>query len=123
MELMLLSAAACLNFFLVEYAKARNLTVRQTEVTCTGEVVKSPPRVARIDTYVVIDSDLDDKEVRKMVTMCEKACKVMNTLKQQPEVHFHVQRPSASGATPPGGTRAKPEGESDRSNPGDAGAT
>lgn len=106
-ELMLLSAAACLNFFLVEYAQSRKITVRHAEVTCTGEVVRSPERVARIYTHVVIDGDLDDKELRKMVTMCEKACKVMNTFKQPPEVEVHVQRLSAPGATPPARTKSQ----------------
>lgn len=89
-ELMLLSSAACLNFFLVEYAKARDLPIRRMEVTCSGELVRQPERVARIDTFVTIDSDLSDKEIRKMVSICERACKVMNTLKQTPETTVHI---------------------------------
>lgn len=89
-ELMLLSSAACLNFFLVEYAKARELPVRRMEVTCSGSVVQHPERVARIETFVTIDSDLSDKDLRKMVSICERACKIMNTLKQSPETLVHI---------------------------------
>jgi uncharacterized OsmC-like protein len=98
-ELMLLAAAACLNFYLVEYAKARKLAVRSTQVTCNGIVVQSPERVGRIDTHVTIDGDIDDKELKKMVTICERACKVMNTMKRPPEVHVHINRSVGPGAS------------------------
>lgn len=90
-ELMLLSAAACLNFYLVEYAKGRNLPVTGLEVTCTGVVVKNPERVARIDTSVKISGDLDERQTGRMVAICERACKVMNTLRNTPETHLHVE--------------------------------
>lgn len=90
-ELMLLSAASCLNFFLVEYVKARELPVTRLNVNCTGELVTGPTRVARIRTHVTVQGDLEDKEVRKMVNMCERACKVMNTFKQPPETHVEIE--------------------------------
>ncbi len=89
-ELMLLSAASCLNFFLVEYVKARNLPVQHLHVKCTGELVSGPTRIAKIQTHVSVEADMDDKDVRKMVSICERACKVMNTLKQSPETHVEV---------------------------------
>ena len=96
-ELMLLSAASCLSFFLVEYANARSLPVRRLEVNCSGELASGPTRVARICTDVRVDGDIDDKEVRKMVSMCERACKVMNTFKQPPEteVRVHLNHPQS----------------------------
>ncbi len=91
-ELMLLSAAACLNFFLVEYARGRNLPVTGLEVTCTGVVVQNPERVSRIDTQVKVSGDLDEQQTRRMVSICERACKVMNTLKNAPETHIQIER-------------------------------
>lgn len=89
-ELMLLSAAACLNFFLVEYAQARELDVTHLSVECVGEVVPRPNRVAEIETRVKVAGSLDEKEVHKMVAMCERACKVMNTLKQSPQTRVTI---------------------------------
>lgn len=91
-ELMLLSAAACLNFFLVEYAKKRNLPVTDMAVTCTGEIAQNPERVSRINTDIELVGRLEESEVRKMVIMCERACKIMNTLKNIPEIDINVER-------------------------------
>jgi uncharacterized OsmC-like protein len=84
-ELMLMSAAACLNFFLVEYAQARKLPVERLAVRCDGEVVQHPERVARIHTTIEIDGGLSDADAKKMVHICERACKVMNTFREPPE--------------------------------------
>lgn len=93
-ELMLLSAAACLNFFLVEYAKGRNLAVTSIRVTCDGEPAKRPERLSRIVSRVVIEGKISDEERRKMLAICERACKVMNTLRNQPECETLLVSPS-----------------------------
>lgn len=93
-ELMLLSAAACLNYFLVEYAKGRNLAVTSIRVTCDGEPAKRPERLARIVSRVVIEGKICDDERRKMLAICERACKVMNTLRNQPECETLLLAPS-----------------------------
>ncbi|MEW5965232.1 MAG: OsmC family protein [Pseudomonadota bacterium] len=93
-ELMLLSAAACLNFFLVEYAKGRNLPVTSICVTCDGEPAKRPERLSRIVSRVVIEGKISDEERRKMLAICERACKVMNTLRNRPECETLLQSPS-----------------------------
>ncbi len=98
-ELMLLSAASCLNFFLVEYAQARELDVTHLGVECVGAVVTGPTRVAEIETRVSVVGSLEEKEVQKMVAMCERACKVMNTLKQSPETRVKISlSPAEAGS-------------------------
>ena len=90
-ELMLLSAAACLNFYLVEYATARKLDVEQLDVRCDGEIAARPERVSNITTTVKIRGGLEQKEVDKMLKICERACKVMNTLQASPERSLVVE--------------------------------
>lgn len=85
-ELMLMSAAACLGFFLVEYAKGRKLPVNRIEVSCDGTIAHRPDRVGAIETRVVVDGAISDAQRAKMLTACERACKVMNTLKMLPTV-------------------------------------
>lgn len=91
-ELMLLSAAACLDFYLTEYVRERKLPVSQLHVTCEGEITPHPERVSVIKTTVKIDGELTEKEASKMVTMCERTCKVMNTFKHQPQVHVAIEQ-------------------------------
>jgi uncharacterized OsmC-like protein len=91
-EIMLLSAAACLNFFLVEYAKKRDLPITDMAVTCSGEIAQRPERVSRINTRVKVVGNLSESEVHKMVVICERACKVMNTFKHTPDIRVDVER-------------------------------
>lgn len=89
-ELMLMSAAACLNFFLVEYAQARKLPIDRLEVRCDGDIAQRPERVSCIRTHVAIDGDLSGKDAQRMVQICERACKVMNTLRTPPECAIEI---------------------------------
>lgn len=84
-ELMLMVTAACLNYFMVEYVRQRNLEVTDISVSCDGEIVMRPERVKRITTRVIVEGNLTDEEKKKMVHVCEGACKVMNTFKHRPE--------------------------------------
>jgi len=83
-DLLLLSAAACLNFYLVEYASARGLTVHTIHVSCDGTLQKHPERLERIVVKVTLDGELTERERHKMLVACERACKVMNTLRTPP---------------------------------------
>lgn len=84
-ELFLLSAAACLDFYLVEYAQQRGLELDLARVSCKGTVDKGPERVSRISVNVEVRGDLTERDRKKMVTLCERACKIMNTLKNPPQ--------------------------------------
>lgn len=85
-ELMLISAASCLGYLLTEYVRERSLPVTNIEVCCEGTLVNRPERLSNIITEVVVEGPISDAERRKMLTVCERACKVMNTLKYQPEI-------------------------------------
>lgn len=84
-EVVLMATAACLNFFMVEYVRQRNLDVTDIQVSCDGEIIMRPERVKRITTRVAVDGKLTNEEIKKMVHICEGACKVMNTFKHKPE--------------------------------------
>lgn len=95
-ELMLLAAASCLDFYLAEYVRERKLPVTRLHVTCEGEISQHPERVSAIRTKVKIDGELSEQEAKKMVSMCERACKVMNTFKHQPQVHVTIEQLSTA---------------------------
>lgn len=93
-DLMLLSLGACLNYFLVDYVKCRDLPVTAIRVTCTGDWMKQPDRLAKIVTRVVIEGGIDDAERRRMLNDCEQIWKVMNTIRYQPECATLLLSPS-----------------------------
>ena len=93
-DLMLLSLGACLNYFLVDYVKSRDLPVTAIRVTCSGEWMKQPDRLAKIVTRVVIEGGIDDAERRRMLDDCEQIWKVMNTIRYQPECSTLLLSPS-----------------------------
>ncbi len=97
-EVMLLSAAACLNYYLVQYAQARKLPVERLEVRCDGDVAQRPERVSHIRTRVAIEGALSDQDAQRMVQICERACKVMNTLRMPPECAVEIDNRSTAHA-------------------------
>lgn len=92
-ELMLISAAACLGYMMAEYVRERALPITDIRVDCEGTFAKRPERLSRITTTVVVDGDISDDERQRMLTVCERACKVMNTLKHDPEVKAVMKTP------------------------------
>ncbi len=84
-ELMLLSLVSCLNYFLVEYAKSRNYNVNTIQCECKKQMVERPERVGQITMSITIDCNIEQKDKQKMVEICERSCKVMNTLKNPPQ--------------------------------------
>ncbi len=101
-EVMLLAVAACLNYYLVEYVKERNLPITNIGVKCNAEMTEYPERVSKITTLVSIQGAISERECKKMVTMCERACKVANTLKYQPKIEVVIEQLNdASTAVPP----------------------
>jgi len=102
LELLLLSVAACLNYYLVQYAQARKLPIRHIHVACNAQMAEHPERISRITTKVVIHGALAAPACDKMVNICERACKVANTLKHRPQIavvlEHHEEPPTVAGA-------------------------
>ena len=91
-ELMLISAASCLGYLLAKYADERALPVVAIHVRCEGAITKRPERLGSIKTEVIVEGVISDEEREKMLLVCERACKVMNTLKYQPTIKTTLKR-------------------------------
>lgn len=83
-ELMLLSAASCLTFFLAEHVKANALPVSALRVACDGKVVASPNRLGEITTFVTIEGTLSREDRKRMLELCDRQWKVMNSIRITP---------------------------------------
>lgn len=97
-EVMLLAVAACLNYYLVQYAQERGLPISKIDVGCNAEVTENPERVSKITTRVKIRGSISERDCKKMVTMCERACKVSNTLKYQPKIEVVIEQQQEDSA-------------------------
>ena len=84
-EVMLLSLVACLNYFMVEYAKTRKYNVHSIECSCEKKMLARPERVGHITMYIVINCNIEQEDKKKMVEICERSCKVMNTFQNAPQ--------------------------------------
>lgn len=98
-DLMLVSAAACLGFVLSEYVKNRALPVTDVQVSCTGTMARGPERVERITTRILVKGDISEAEREKMLTVCERACKVMNTFRNVPKIETVLVPPAEPAIT------------------------
>jgi uncharacterized OsmC-like protein len=83
-ELMLMTTAACLNYFLAEHVKAHNLPVTSLRVACDGAVVANPDRLGRITTRVTIEGNLSREERKALLESCQRQWKVMNSIRHTP---------------------------------------
>jgi uncharacterized OsmC-like protein len=93
-ELMLLSMSSCLTFFLSEYVKAQVLPVASLRVSCDGRVVAGPERLGHITTIVTIEGTLSREDRKRMLEICDKQWKVMNTIRQPPVCETRLVTPS-----------------------------
>lgn len=98
-ELMLLSTASCLTFFLTEHVKANALPVSALRVTCDGKIVESPNRLGEITTYVTIEGTLSREERKRMLELCDRQWKVMNTIRLTPTCRTVLVTPAGEEIT------------------------
>lgn len=93
-ELMLMTTAACLNYFLVEHVKAHKLPVTSIRVSCDGKIVPEPDRLGAITTRVTIEGTLSREERKAMLETCDRQWKVMNTIRNTPVCETILISPS-----------------------------
>ena len=80
-ELMLLSAASCLTFFLAEHVKASGAAVTSLRVACDGKIVSGPDRLGEITTRVTIEGTLSREDRKHILEVCDRQWKVMNSIR------------------------------------------
>ncbi|MEW5963488.1 MAG: hypothetical protein AB1749_07985, partial [Pseudomonadota bacterium] len=53
-------------------------------VACDGKVVESPNRLGEITTYVTIEGTLSREDRKRMLELCDRQWKVMNSIRMPP---------------------------------------
>ena len=79
-ELFLASLGGCFNSNLLAAIKARDLPIDDIAISVSGELESAPARFSAVD--MVVSSDYPDRdELGKLVTISERACIMVNTIK------------------------------------------
>jgi putative redox protein len=87
-DMLLMSAAACSAYDVVNILRKQREPLESLEVFCTGEQESEPPkRFTHIHLHYQFKGDLDQEKVKKAINLSEeKYCTVLNTLKGSVEI-------------------------------------
>jgi len=82
-DLLLLSAAACSTYDVVEILKKQREPLEALEVVCNGEQQPEPPYAfTKIHLHYIAKGKVDEKKFLKAIVLSEeKYCSVINTLR------------------------------------------
>ena len=87
-DMLLMSAAACSAYDVVNILRKQREPLESLEVFCTGEQESEPPkRFTHIHLHYQFKGDLNQEKVKKAINLSEeKYCTVLNTLKDSVEL-------------------------------------
>lgn len=83
-ELLLMSAAACSAFDVVEILRKQRQPLRELSIECRGEQLSEPPySFTCIHLHYLLEGDLDVAKVERAIHLSEdKYCSVISTLRK-----------------------------------------
>lgn len=87
-DMLLMSAAACSTYDVVNILIKQRAPLESLEVRCTGEQENEPPkRFTHIHLHYQFRGDLDQEKVKKAIHLSQdKYCTVLNTLRGSVEI-------------------------------------
>ena len=87
-DLLLLAAASCSSYDVVNILTKQREPLQDLEVLCTGEQSEEPPYAfSNIHLHYVVKGPVNPKKVEKAIQLSEeKYCSVTNTLKHSVEI-------------------------------------
>jgi putative redox protein len=88
-EYLLVALGGCFSSHLLAAIAARNAAVTDVRVGVSGTLDGSPERFTALTMSVHARCD-DDELLRKLVTIAERACQVVNTLRQSTPIEVVV---------------------------------
>ena len=92
-ELLLAGLGGCMMGTMLNFATNQGIPVTAVSMVLTDETADSPKRVSDITITMVIEGDVDERQMASLERVAGK-CKVGNTLAESPSVHFRVEQTS-----------------------------
>ena len=81
-EYILAALGSCFAGTAFAYAKTKNFPLEKIIARIKGELADAPSRIARTEMEVEMEGNLTPKERERILKAAERACTVMNTLRQ-----------------------------------------
>lgn len=81
-EYILAALGSCFAGTAFAYAKTKNFPLEKVIARIKGELADAPSRIARTEMEVEMEGNLTPKERERILKAAERACTVMNTLRQ-----------------------------------------
>lgn len=80
-EYLLAALGSCFSGTAFAYAKTKNFPLEKVIARIKGEVISSPSRIKSIEMEVEFKGNLTTQEKERLLKAAERACTIMNTLK------------------------------------------
>ncbi len=92
-ELLLMAAASCSGYDVVEILQKQRQPLRNLEVICSGDQLKDPPySFTRMHLHYIVYGDLDGEKVERAIQLSqEKYCSVIATLRPSIPVTYDYE--------------------------------
>lgn len=92
-ELLLMSAASCSGYDVVEILEKQRQPLRDMEIICSGTQMKDPPySFTEIHLHYIVYGDLDREKVARAIQLSqEKYCSVIATLRPSIPVTYNFE--------------------------------
>ncbi|BER91864.1 OsmC family protein [Atrimonas thermophila] len=81
-EYILAALGSCFAGTAFAYAKTKNFPLEKVTARIKGELADAPSRIAKIQMEVEMEGNLTPQERERILKAAERACTVMNTLRQ-----------------------------------------
>ena len=94
-QLFLSAVGGCFMSNVLAAIKARNAAISNVSAEVTGSIVDSPARFAAIDVNVTAEQG-DQTELEHIVTIADRGCIMMNTLRDKLDVKIRIGAPQRS---------------------------
>lgn len=94
-ELFLASVGGCFMSNLLAALRAREAAVSGIRTEVTGTLADTPARFVALDVRVTAESG-DAEEFEKLVTIADRGCIMMNTLRDKLEIRIQIGQPQSS---------------------------
>ncbi|MDQ7056309.1 MAG: OsmC family protein [Persephonella sp.] len=85
-DLMLISVGYCFGLTVEAYAKHKGYEIKNLKINVVGKKHEKENRYSEITIKVSFDSNLDEKQIQRVMEIGKRGCTVSNTMLKPPEI-------------------------------------
>ncbi|WP_457643760.1 OsmC family protein [Persephonella sp.] len=85
-DLMLISIGYCFGLTVEAYAQHKGYNIKNLKIDVVGKKHEKENRYSEITIKVSFDSDLDEKQIQRVMEIGKRGCTVSNSMLKAPEI-------------------------------------